>query len=333
MKRTALGLHKTAVHTTDAGTQTTPENKRHQESTLDPIRSDWQIFRGPQPYTHASLAAIYENKYDEGTSRYSRDHVVRMTSPRQPFKNMTYFDSNIGGGVQSIGQQGDGAEPAYCTYWDFYASMYKYYSVLACRYHITYENLSADKQYVHIMNFNATEPPKNCSNHDMLLWQGVTSYLSTPHAAFYNSQQLRASEHAGMQIENDAPSGAATNADINSDWALSRTRAKPVILHSAQYEAGETQQEIVLDENVSTWTATTANPQLEENLLIRVKSYDDATAIWTGNESDYGRLLAYNLKVHIEYLVEFRELKDGLRWPVQRDPITLTIQANNYPAA
>ena len=330
MKRTGIPLIENRVKRMRLGDQDNAGD-RHQETALDPIKSDWQIFRGPPPYTHASVAAIYEHKFADSTERWSRDHVVRMTSPRQPFKNLYYYDANVGAGVQSIGAADTGAEPFYCTYWEFYASLYKYYSVLACRYYVTFENLTADAMYVHIMNYNQTAPPQNCSNHDMLLWNGVKSFLSTPHVAPYNAQQLRKSEVFAGNIENDDPVSGETNVDVSAHWAVSRSHARPIITYNSQYEAGDTQQEIVLDENVSTWTLTSTNPSLEENLLIRVKAADDATANASGNAANYGRTLSYNLKVKVEYLVEFRELKEGLRYPVQRDPITITIESNNRP--
>ena len=328
MKRTGVPLIENRVKRMRLGDQDNAGD-RHQETALDPIKSGWQIFRGPPPYTHASVAAIYENKFSETTNRWGRDHAVRMTGPSTPFKNISYTDLNAGGGTQSYGAIGTGSEVFRTTYWDFYTSMYKYYSVLACRYHITFENLSADKLYVHIMNYNQTVPPENASNHDMLLWGDCKSFLSTPHGVWYNYQQMRDSEADGNNYEDEAPSGAPTNNDVNSNWAISRAGGSPIISYSSQYEAGQTQQEIVLDENVSTWTSTSANPSLEENLLVRIKAYDDATQEAAGNSSNYGRVLSYNLKIQVEYLVEFRELKEGLRWPVRRNPIELEINNLN----
>lgn len=329
MKRTALGLHKAPVRITDSKTTVAKDDKRHQETALDPIRSDWHIFRGPPSFTHVSLPAIYEVSHQSTNTFYQRDHVVRLTSPYQPFRGIEEVDMNTGAGTQTTGRATstdhvDSTGAAYQTQWyQFYADIYKYYSVLACRYHVSFENFTGDKIYMHVMKYNKTVPPEDVSNHDMELWPDCKSYLSTPHAVFFNEQQMRASEVHESNMETEPTPGSATNMDVNADWAIPRGRNKAVITHSDQYEAGDTQQEIILDENVSTWTAVTSNPQLEENLLIRIKTYDSASYGGVPSVNSYGRLLTYNLKIKVEYLVEFRELQEGFRYPVRRNPIRI----------
>ena len=326
MKRTALGLHKPR---SDAPTDSKSDS-RHQETQLDPIRSDWQIFRGPPAFTHVSLPAIFEYEHNATSQFVAKDHVVRLTSPYQPFRAIADTDINTGTGTANYGAVHGTNEwlssggSAFQTQWyNLYADLYKYYSVLACRYHISFENFSGDKMYVHIMKYNKTPPPNDVSNHDMELWPGVQSYLSTPHAVWYNTQQMRSSEADQSNMETDTPVTGQTNSDVNANWGVSRNGNRAVITHSDTYEAGSTQQEIILDENVSTWTPVNQNPQLPENLLIRIKSYDAASFGGTPNDQTYGRTLTYNLKIKVEFLCEFRELQEGFRYPVRRNPIRI----------
>lgn len=332
MKRTGLPLIENRVKRMRLGDQDGDRN-RHQETPLDPIKSDWQIFRGPPAYTHVSLPAILEYQHTSTNTFVQRDHVVRLTSPYQPFRGINETDLNTGTGVAlygvtaPTGQWESSSGTAFEAQWyRMYADLYKYYSVLACRYRISFENFTGDKIWVHIMKYNKTEPPRDVSNHDMLLWSGVKSYLSTPHAAWFNQQQLKSGEANQDNMEDDDHAGSSTNMDQFTNWGVSRQNNTAVIKHSDTYEAGSTQQEIILDEQVSTWTAVTANPLLEENLLIRIKNYDNATFAGVPNTKNYGRILNYNIKIEVEYLCEFRELQEGFRYPVRRNPIRINTE-------
>ena len=82
------------------------------------------------------------------------------------------------------------------------------------------------------------------------------------------------------------------------------------------------------DSAVSIWTSVSANPTLKEALLVRIKPYDNATVPSAGDTNSYERDLTYTITVECEYLVEFKELKEGLRWPVTRNPLTVTISSD-----
>lgn len=322
------------------GTQT--DNDHHDETSLDPIKQDWHIFRGPPDYTHVSLPYIWEAKhYAVGTSdamNYA-DHTFRLTSPYDPFLSSFGTDLNPGTGVTRANVPasygGDTKDKFGQTqFYEFYRGMYQYYSVIGCRYHVTVENLSAERLYVHFMHFNQELPPGKCSNQDMLLWKGTKSYLSTPHAQFFNNQVANAVELNADQIEdvddmimdtNNNPA-SATNAAI---WAVSRNKNTAVIQHSAQYKPGDFRREIALDDEISTWTSVEANPAYPERLLVRVKTYDDNWHPDAGDTITRNKNIQYIIKVKIEYLTEFRELKAGLRYPTQRQPVSVVIATDN----
>lgn len=164
--------------------------------------------------------------------------------------------------------------------------------------------------------------------------RGCKSYLSTPHAQFFNAQVANATELNSNNVEdeddmildvNSNPT-ASTNPAI---WAVSRNKNSAVIQHSSQYKPGDFRREIALDDEVNTWTSVDANPAYPERLLVRVKTYDDSWHPAAGDAVDRSKNIEFIIKVHIEYLTEFRELKYGLRYPVQRQPITVTINADN----
>ena len=334
-KRTRTGESK-AMST---GTQT--DDKRHDETQLDPIKQDWHIFRGPPDYTHVSLPYIFEAKhYAVGSSdavNYA-DHTFRLTSPYDPFISSFGTDLNPGAGVTRgtvpASYTGDTKDSLGQTqFWGFYKDMYQYYSVIGCRYHVTVENLSAERLYVHFMHFNQELPPGACSNQDMLLWKGCTSYLSTPHAQFFNSQVANAVELNADQIEDVDDMITDTNANPAANtpaiWAVGRNKNTAVIQHSAQYTPGDFRREIALDSEVSTWTSVDQNPSYPERLLVRVKTYDENWHPAAGDAITRNKNIEYIIKVQIEYLTEFRELKYGLRYPTQRQPASVTIWTDN----
>ena len=85
-------------------------------------------------------------------------------------------------------------------------------------------------------------------------------------------------------------------------------------------------REIRLDEQVQNWTPVTSNPALPERLVLRIKPTTEGFA--ANNAFNYGDQLSYKLMVKLTYVVEFKELKIGLRWPVQRNPARVTITAD-----
>ena len=72
-------------------------NGGHEETSLDPMKNGWHVFRGPPDYTHVVLPWIYEQKL--ATIEHVRDFQFRMTSPYQPLVTPQSNDLNIGAGV------------------------------------------------------------------------------------------------------------------------------------------------------------------------------------------------------------------------------------------
>ena len=46
----------------------------------------------------------------------------------------------------------------------------------------------------------------------------------------------------------------------------------------------------------------------------------------TDQASSAGRTIRFKLTIRLEYLVEFKELKDELKWPVSTQPLTVTFK-------
>lgn len=307
------------------------------ETAVDPIRQDWHIFRGPPDYTHVSLPFIFEQRIQNPL--YQWDFGFRMTSPYDPLLTTNQTDINPGAGLARTGvlqsNLGDTKDKyGNAQYFNFYADMYKYYNVLGCRYHITVENLSGERLYVHFMHYNQEQPPANASNNDILLWKNSTSYLSTPHAMFFNDNQAAFNDFAALQDETDddlnsTPNPSTIATPDPAQWAVSRNQNTAVIQHSSEYSPGDWRREIILDGEVSTWTPINTNPTYPERLLIRVKHYDDNTFPAAGNALNYEKSMHFVLKAKIEYLCEFKELNYALRYPVQRDPARVTLFGDN----
>ena len=56
--------------------------QRHQETALDPVKMDWQIFRGPPDFTHVSLPAIFINNANTFVKMYEQAFVSHLRTNR-----------------------------------------------------------------------------------------------------------------------------------------------------------------------------------------------------------------------------------------------------------
>lgn len=323
MKRTSGGLHKRVARISLADGNASTEEGRHDETEIDPIKNDWHIFRGPPDYTHTSLPAVFVNNANVTVKQYEAG--IRLTSPYQPFFNTGSSNINTSGGSTIVlGLTGDAGFET--QYFNFYSQLYRYYSVISCRYHITAENYGSEPIWMHVMKYNQEKPPTGASNEDMCLWRGVTSHYMTPHAAFYDTTLggggIR-SATVGYNLE-DAGVSTAGDTSLNANPVSRKNSA--IISFSDQYNAGDFRREVALDSEINTWTQTTANPTYPENLLIRFNTDEASTGLDAANRN---RRLQVNLRMEVEYLCEFKELTPEIRYPVQRDPITLTFGSSN----
>lgn len=320
MKRTSGGLHKRVQRMTiaDRSGDTNSGEGRHDETEIDPIKNDWHIFRGPPDYTHTSLPAIFVNNGNAIAKMYEAG--IRLTSPYQPFFTTASSDINPGAGNTTyIGSTGDSGFDT--QYFGFYSQLYRYYSVISCRYRISVENYGAEPIWCHVMKYNQEKPPANASNADMNLWRGVTSYYMTPFAAWYDTAGGTGGVHKSTLDYNIEPGAVSAAQDSsNASSGVSR-KNNAVISISGQYDAGDFRQEVALDSEINTWTSVAANPTYPENLLLRFNTEEDDT----GTDADSrNRRIQVNLRMEVEYLCEFKELTPEVRYPVRRDPITLT---------
>jgi hypothetical protein len=306
-------------------------NGGHEQTMIDPIASGWQLQPGPPDYTHVVLPYVFERqyRYDQNSSFNVMDFGIRMTSIYDPMVDpATSVDLNIGAGDQThrtIGTLSSDAQTdkGMVAYYKLYNSMYKYYSVLGCRYRIRVENLSHEKFYVHQMFINKDKPDANASNWDMLLWRGVESKLVTPIMRFGNAERINHYESNAFNVENDDMNGSGTTNATGTVTGFSRNPiGSPMAVFAGEYRPGDYKREVHLDNDLEIWTPTNENPKLPEILFLRVRAYDNATPGIDGSANNYDRALTFNITVECEYLVEFRELEDYYYRPASRNPIT-----------
>lgn len=309
-------------------------NAGHQETQIDPIASGWQLAPGPPDYTHAVLPFIYERTFSysaEGASNVI-DFGFRMTSVYDPVVDpATGVDINPGSGAQThrpiktddVDTLTDTASG--CAFISYYSSLYKYYSVLGCRYKIRIENLSHDKFFVHKMFINNDRPTPYASNWDMKMWRGVDSRLITPMMRFADSAQIWHKENVGYNFEHDDDnmngSGTTNGTEAGTLAPLKNSIGSSMTYFVGEYRPGQYKREVKLDDDVEIWTPTNQNPKLPEILFLRARVYDNATPENAGDAYNYNRALSFNITVECEYLVEFKELKDEFYRPASRNPI------------
>lgn len=296
--------------------------------TETPVDHVVNVTRGPPDYTFVSLPIIREEYVNE--SFWSRDHTWRMTSPYDTFVTRGGTqDLNTGAGTATVDAQlvdggaGDNTAQS-CRWFSFYAGMYNYYHTVSCRWVCTIENYSSFPFYVHEIYHNETEPPPGATNHDMMLWPGVKSHYVGTHAQAMTS--------TGRVERNDKPSATAENRedatmqsgdDVETTNEITSRGLGPVLTISGSYEPGDFKRLIHLDSMVENWTSVTGNPALSERLTLRIRHASDGISLNSANS--YDKTLVYNIKMKCEYLVEFKELKMQLRFPIQRQPITVTL--------
>lgn len=313
----------------------------HHETQLDPILKAWQIHRGPPDYTHARLPWVFEQNVN--LNEYERDWTFRMTSPYDPYVSTSFTNINTGGGFASANTpnlfDGKGADTGTnVAFWDYYASMYGYYSVIGCRYKIRIENLSHEKFFAHAMYVTNTNPPSNASNNDMRIWKGVKSYLLHPKMTFSvaGTNVISQAEEDGTNYDDETMHPATQinqsvlNATSNTlqDQVVGNPIGSSIAYIQGEYRPGEADQQIHEDSDVSIWTSTAANPSLREALMIRVRPYDNASVPTAGDVNSYTRNFNYNVTAEVEYLVEFKELLSTIRWPTSRNPIFITVNSD-----
>lgn len=292
----------------------------------------WNVQRGPADYCFASLPFL-SDRYVQQEAIYRRDHIFRMTSPYNTEQTTGTADGNSNSGTQLVISDfpADGAVGTDKADWyDYYAGMYNYYHVVACRYNVTVVN-HGEPIWAYLMFTNDERPPEGASNRDIQAWKGVQQvYLQSSWNAIDGTNGLEVS--GGLtDVEMNETVNANTD-NVNRIGAGYVTSRGGKVMHTFKgvYHPGDYTRDIRLDTDVENWTGVATNPTLPERMYVMIKPLNDWTVTTaTGSQGDD---LKYHIRVHLDYLVEFKELKTALKYPVQRQPLTVTIQSSTTTA-
>lgn len=294
--------------------------------TETPIDSVTNVERGPPNYTFASLPFYFDRLCDR--TQWSDQWTFRMTSPYDCSVSTTIQDQNVGAGAEDAAMttaDPDGTNQA-ARWFSFYSGMYKYYHVVSCRWHLMVENLSTEPVWVHTYYHNQDDLPVAGSNADMFFWQGVKSHYLGAEAVAVHANGLIETSHMNGNEDNDedaATAGATVNYEANNN--VTSRGPSHILTLSGEYRPGDYKNAIHLDSSVENWTAVTTNPALSERFSFRIKPQWDSQALAAGDANTRERRLFYRYTWKAEYLVEFKELVDGLKYPVRNQPITVTV--------
>ena len=300
------------------------------ETPIDVPDRKHPVQRGPPDYTFATLPYYFDRRF-YGTA-FANDFGFRMTSaydPRISFASTVDLNAGVGAALVNSIVAADSSDTADtpARWFDFYSTMYNYYHVLGCRWHATFENLNNEPMWVHMMYINDEVPPLGATNEDMQCWNDTESHYVGSHALAIDSNGGVEANHIPINLTNlegSGPSGVTVNYESGNH--VQSRGVGPILKLSGSYRPGQKSRQIHLDSEVENWTAVSANPALPEKLLFRVKP------VWNGldtnDANNYQRNISFRVVFQCEYLVEFKELKTGLRWPVERQPIIAAIQTN-----
>lgn len=296
--------------------------------TETPIDTVVNVTRGPPSYSFASLP-FYEDRYvSNATNDYWYDQqTFRMTSPLDCKVAGAISDLNAGAGIDyapiTVIDSAD-ASAQTARWYNFYAGIYKYYHVVSCKWHLTIENMMSEPFWVHQFYHGETMPPAIASNQDMLHWNDCESHFVGPiaHAMVTGGRETEELEENVTNEETGTLNGPQNVNWSTGDHVMSKGRSN-ILQLSGQYSPGDFKQEIHLDSEIENWTAIDANPLLSERLSIRVKPQWDGVP--NNSVAEVNRQARFRYIFRCEYLVEFKELVTGLRYPVQQQPITVTI--------
>lgn len=295
-----------------------------------PIDDVGHVERGPPEYTFASLP--YYRDHRNVNTYWGQDIGFRMTSPLDPsIDAITAVDLNAGAGTVTFIplQASDASDTTQVSarWFDFYASLYNYYHVIAAKWHVTIENLSSEPIWCHQFYCNDEYPPQGATNEDIQCWKDAESHFVGTHAVAMTTNGIVGAQQSNSNANNvEGAASSGTNYNYLSGNMVQSKALGPLLKLSGTYNPGDFKRQIHLDAEIENWTAVTANPLLPERLVFRFKPYWNA--IDTNNASSYDRTIQFRMTFKIDYLVEFKELKVGLRWPVERQPVTAAIVNN-----
>lgn len=283
---------------------------------------------GPEDYTFAKLPFTQLRNY-RATPLYSFDMAYRMTSPYDP--SVTTSPASIPGGSTTIAVT-PGLDPDLnvlpaANWFVFYAGMYNYYHVVECTWSLYIENTGGEPLYVHQMYYNEDLPPAGATNSDVMAWEGVRTRILQPaykaidstFGGVLTNESITTGSSNVILDEDDSATNAAINYTAGNNVA-SRNGTTTMQM-SGSYRPGQFRREVNLDNLVENWTLVNTNPSLPERLLFRLMPENPAISA----SAPRGDQISFKSFFKCEYTVEFKELKAGLRYPVQRQPISVTI--------
>lgn len=297
------------------------------ETPVDPVG---QVTRGPPEFAFASLPYVRDTQFSVTANTY--DVAFRMTSPYDPSITLAAAsDLNAGAGTANayLPEASDVSDVTVTSarWYDFYSTLYNYYHVVGAKWHATIENLSNDHLWCHQVYFNDEVPPAGATNEDIMCWSDARSHLVGCHAAaIYTDGTLYALDRVNNvnNVEGGGTAGVTPNYATGNH--IAKRGVSPILTLAGKYSPGQFKRQIHLDSEVENWTGIAANPTLPEKLLLRFKP------VWNGLDTNdansYQRLIKFRINFRIDYLVEFKELKFGLRWPVERQPVIAAVNVN-----
>ena len=299
-----------------------------------PIDEVHNVHRGIPDFTFSSLPFVETRGILTGGATWGNDHTYRMTSPYDPAVTLFGADLNTGTGLANTNAPGGDPDSVVvqANWFGYYASIYNYYHVMSCRYRVYVENKGGKDIMAHLMFFNQELPPQGATNDDIMTWPQVRSaYLKAPYNAIQSGGRVESNEFGYdtnvNAVANEEDGGGISGFPNYESGNHVTSRSGHVSTQfSGVYTPGDFRREIHLDSEVENWTSTSTNPALPERLLLRIKP--TTPAINANDTQTYGDFLTYKIVIKLEYLVEFKELKSGLRWPVQRNPAFVAITQN-----
>lgn len=330
LKRLSLSDSQPSTNTAKRDTMSKPGSGNEKGLTETPVDQVdvWKISRGPPDYTFASLPFLRDAAFTQLANTY--EDVYRMTSPYDPAVTIASADHNTGAGANtkwSGNTDGNDATINKARWFDFYGGIYNYYHVIGCRWHLTVENLSTKPVWVHIGYSNETALPLGATNQDIQLWSGVESHYVGPVAHAITASAFREANDL-PNGENQEDAAMTTTANYETTNHVPSRGKSNLLMASGEYRTGDYRRVIHLDSQVENWTATSTNPTLSERLWIRYKPHNMAEQVNSANSQD--DWMSVHFSIRLEYLVEFKELKDGVRYPVARQPATITLNTSTH---
>ncbi|KAL8019083.1 putative parvovirus coat protein VP1 [Plasmopara halstedii] len=266
-----------------------------------PVDDPYVVYRGPPDYTFCSLPYV-EARQNLLNATSSPDAIWRMTSVYDCRVETTFVDINVGAGIQLVSNEAEAGQRK-ARWFDYYSSLYNYYHVVGCRWYVMIENLSG-------------EP----------FWPGVKyKYCDRRFLAITTAGQVEQGEGGVNEQLDEAMTPQPLDVFETTNHVTGNVGSGKVTFQD-EYRPGDFKREIRLDSQVENWTTVATNPALPEKLLIRIKPTNERTQ--TNSVLNAGDTLRYKIVAKLNYLVEFKELKTELRYPVVRQPLTITLNSN-----